>query len=419
MESLMKLTAEYVRQFIPSCNSIFVAFSGGADSTALLHLLSQYKQFKSKMTAIHVNHGLQMDSDQWQAHCQTICKDLGVNYQPITVKLSSKSEEIGRKARYEAFNSLMKDGDVLVTAHHKEDHFETILMSLFRGTGLGGLRGISNSSSFGSGVLIRPLLEFSKSDLTEYLNKHDVSWVEDPSNMESDFTRNYLRNEITPLIMKQWPQAVESVSKLSQNAKDSFDLMTHLLQLNHQSHTLSLSLLKSLPKELRATVIYHWLSLKNIPLPGQKSLQSMAQSFCTDNYNALPQFKTKSYDIVAWKGAMHCLIKMDDSELNQSFQWNGEEDFDIAHGLGSISYAGDRPGNFVVKFSQFSEKIALRHHQNRKSVKNLFQETETPPWLRPLIPFIYDDSNLVYVGIPGLSGQINTNFVTQFKKIQI
>ena len=184
-------------------NRIFVAFSGGLDSTALLFLCNEaFKQKKiSNLKAIHINHNLSKNSDDWQQHCESFCRSNNIEFESFMVEVSNNRSSIesqARQARYKIFESLLDENDKILLAHHRDDVFETILLRLFRGTGVDGLSGLNEKRSLGKGEIVRPFLNLPKSDLRIFIDENDLPYVEDDTNSNNDFDRNFLRNEIVP-----------------------------------------------------------------------------------------------------------------------------------------------------------------------------------------------------------------------------
>jgi tRNA(Ile)-lysidine synthase len=191
---------------------IAVAFSGGMDSSVLLHALAQIPAARARgLRAIHVDHGLHVDSRRWSAHCEAFAHALDV---PLVVhavsverKTGSGLEDAARTARFGAFARLLLPGEILALAQHRDDQAETILLKLLRGAGPEGLGGMRTLRQFAHGNLWRPLLEMSRHTLIEYARQHDLRWIEDPSNADTRLRRNFLRREILPRLSEHWPGA--------------------------------------------------------------------------------------------------------------------------------------------------------------------------------------------------------------------
>ncbi|MCK5899025.1 MAG: tRNA lysidine(34) synthetase TilS, partial [Methylococcales bacterium] len=190
-----------------SASHVYIAYSGGLDSHALLHYCALIPSINSKLTAVYVNHGLQEDANNWEIHCKDQTAQLNVGFQALQVKINKhrkSPEEAAREARYQALRPLLKTDEVLLVAQHREDQLETVLLQLFRGAGVQGLSAMTEISSFGNGMLLRPLLDCSQQTLKDYALKKSLCWIEDPSNQCDDFRRNFLRNQIIPQLKTQW-----------------------------------------------------------------------------------------------------------------------------------------------------------------------------------------------------------------------
>ena len=192
--------------FLINFDRIGVAFSGGLDSSVLLQVIGDYPSLKRKCTALHINHGLQELSDDWEKICEDKALSLGISFKSWKLKnLQSFSENSMRDERLKIFENWVNDNDIILTGHHLEDQAETILFRIFRGTGLKGLKGISKTAKVKNINFHRPFLEKSKKDLLLYAEEKNLNWVEDPSNKESYFSRNKIRNDLIPNIESRWP----------------------------------------------------------------------------------------------------------------------------------------------------------------------------------------------------------------------
>jgi tRNA(Ile)-lysidine synthetase, N-terminal domain len=197
-----------------------------------------------KITAVYVHHGLQLEADAWAEHCKKTATDLGVDFKVIRVDAiagqGESPEEVARNARYTALRTLIETDDLLLVAQHREDQLETVLLQLFRGSGLSGLSAMPAFMNFGKGVLLRPLLNTPKIAVEVYAKLHNLSWIEDPSNQSNNFNRNFLRNAIVPLLKQRWPACDKTVARsaghcaeaqllLSEQAKKLFLLIFNVL----------------------------------------------------------------------------------------------------------------------------------------------------------------------------------------------
>ncbi len=256
-------------------NRIFVAFSGGLDSTALLFLCNKaLKQKKiSNLKAIHINHNLSKNSYNWQQHCESFCRSNNIKFESFIVEVSknrSSIESQARQARYKIFESLLDENDQILLAHHRDDVFETILLRLFRGTGVDGLSGLNEKRSLGKGEIIRPFLNLSKSDLEIFIHKNDLQYVEDDTNLNNDFD-------------KRWSKLPERAALTSLTAKKKKLSLDFMLEKNFKKE-ISTGIIErakfiETPSFLIEELIRLILRKKGIALPSQKVLSEIMNVF--------------------------------------------------------------------------------------------------------------------------------------------
>ena len=269
-------------------NKIFIAFSGGLDSTALLFLCNQaLKQKKIKnLKAIHINHKLSKNSNNWEQHCESFCRTNNIEFESFKVKVSKNRSSIeaqARQARYKIFESLLDANDQIILAHHRDDVFETILLRLFRGTGVDGLSGLNERRTLGKGEIIRPFLKLSKSDLKIFIDENNLSYVEDDTNLNNQFDRNFLRNEIVPSLEKRWSRLSEKAALTSSTAKKKKLSLDFMLEKNFKKE-ISTGIMErdnftEIPSFLIEELIRFILRKKGIALPSQKVLSEIMNVF--------------------------------------------------------------------------------------------------------------------------------------------
>ena len=211
-----------------------IAFSGGLDSTVLLHLLADYARSHSTppLHAIHIHHGLQPAADAWPAHCKAVCDRLGIELSIVHIQVApgASLEQAARDARYAAFRRILGPGEVLFTGQHREDQAETLLFRLLRGAGLRGLAAMPAQRQLGQGSLARPLLTCSRQQLHDYAQTHGLIWIEDPSNRDTAFARNFLRNDVFPVLQKRWPQASQNLARCAAHLGEAQGLLDELAE---------------------------------------------------------------------------------------------------------------------------------------------------------------------------------------------
>ena len=269
-------------------NKIFVAFSGGLDSTALLFLCNRaLKQRKiMNLKAIHINHNLSKNSDNWEQHCESFCKSNNIEFESFIIEVTknrSSIESQARQERYKIFESLMDENDQILLAHHRDDVFETILLRLFRGTGVDGLSGLNKKRSLGKGEIIRPFLNLSKSDLKIYIEENNLSYVEDDTNSNNDFDRNFLRNEIIPSLERRWSKLSERAAFTSLTAKKKKLSLDFMLESTFKKEIYSGIIAREdftdIPSFLIEELIRLILRKKGVALPNQKVLSEIMNVF--------------------------------------------------------------------------------------------------------------------------------------------
>jgi len=280
------LTKDLITKNIDISKNIFIAYSGGSDSTALIHLLSSIKVDKNtKVKAIHINHNLSKNSLLWERHCREQCSKLGIDLIVESVEINSDGgglEAASRKARYKIFERLLDKDDQILLGHHSNDVTETLFMRLLRGTGPDGMEGPKLKRSLGQGVLVRPFLGVSKKEILDYLKKHNIDYIQDDSNLSNDFDRNYLRNEIFPMLEKKWnnfPNRVSNFSKIIKDRNDNYSYLMHEKYDDLISNSINLKKLRELSDPLISDVLRYSIKKCNIAVPNSKIIEEIIKTF--------------------------------------------------------------------------------------------------------------------------------------------
>ena len=400
---------------------IAVAFSGGLDSSVLLHSLVSIPEFKEKVFAIDVNHGLSPNSKSWIKHCEKFCTVLGVNFIPLTIELenSKTNENILRKARYEAFFSCLEKGDVLCTAHHQDDHIETILFRILRGTGIKGLAGIEKYSQIEGIDLIRPLISYSKKDLLDYGNKFNVNWIEDESNEDLSISRNFIRKKVIPNLKNDnWPEYKNSISYLSSKAKEANEILDEIAFLDlkrcasESLDRLSILKIKELSHARAMNVLFTWLGINTHLGVSNKITDQVYKSIvlASENSNPVVTFgkrgESGSFQIRRFNNFLRHLPLTETETLSNKkvWKWNTNNPLELPTGtlsmqlsLGKgISTQLTEPG-ISIKGRIGGERCKPEGRSKSQKLKKLFQEYRVPPWVRDRIPLVYVGDQLAAV----------------------
>ena len=274
-----------------------IAFSGGLDSSVLAHALSRAD---IPVVAIHIDHGLQEQSEAWSQHCEAFAKSLGIGFRcrKVAVQLESGKgpEASARDVRYSALHAELEPGDWLMSAHHREDQAETLLLNLVRGTGPAGIAGIGAVRRFGPGWLIRPLLYFDRADLQAYAESHDIHWIEDPSNADKRFDRNFLRHEVLPCLKTRWPDIASRLQRSAMHASEATSLLIDLAKidleaLGGRSERLPVTALLALTRHRQKNLIRHALRLCGLTLPTALQLDTILDEVLRARDDAQPQMR--------------------------------------------------------------------------------------------------------------------------------
>lgn len=235
-DSLRKSVASCLRRHLAPGQSLVVGFSGGRDSTALLHALHTLKsEFDFKLGACHINHQLSPNAAKWQSFCQAFCDDIGVKLNVIPVNVPRTSPEgleaAARAERYNAFGELACDW--LVLGQHRGDQAETLIFNLLRGAGLAGAAAMPETRDVRPGMrLIRPLLGVARMEIDAYLIRHGLSWVEDESNVDTDFSRNFIRHQVMPVLQSRFSAVEDNLAAASVRFAEALALLDDLALLD-------------------------------------------------------------------------------------------------------------------------------------------------------------------------------------------
>ena len=281
-----------IANFINKKNCVYVAFSGGSDSVALLYACSLLKKDGrlDDLKAIHINHNLSPNADLWEKHCIKLCKELDIELiiENIIIKTDKDGlESAARKGRYDVFSRTIKENEQLLLAHHADDVAETILFRLFRGTGLDGLQGPKPKRKIGKGTLIRPLLKFSKAELLDFIKMHKVDFIEDESNQESNQDRNYIRNSIMPVVDKRWKNSQKRIQHTAELIQDKQEIFNNLFSEKFSkiiiNNAMPIEELNALSENEAKELLRHLISINNIAMPSRKVLDEIMKNFYKSN----------------------------------------------------------------------------------------------------------------------------------------
>lgn len=390
---------------------LVVGFSGGLDSTVLLHLLSETKNMLPlQLHAHHVHHGLSKNADLWAGLCADFCKKLNIPFILSTVNINKNSglgvEATAREARYNAL--LATDADFVCLAHHQDDQAETLLLQLVRGAGVKGLAGMPKYQ----GRLLRPLLDVPRGTLETYAKQHNLAWTEDESNFDTKFDRNFLRHEVLPALAKQYPAIKRTISRAAQNMAEADILLGELAemdvkscQLNQMdSKQIALRALADLSTSRVKNALRWWLQQHACDIPSAAQLQQIMQQLFHANADANVKIKV-SAGLILRRYQDNAYLVENLQEAEDVFQrgafsltWQGEKSIvlpDQSHlffsekmGAG-LAMRNLENMQLTIRYRQGGEMLRPEENRPNRSLKNLFQTSNIPPWQRERLPLLF------------------------------
>lgn len=410
----------YLKHILLQYNKVkvcWIAYSGGMDSHVLLHMAVAIKnEINAKLIAVHVNHAISHNAMSWEQHCKRICQGYGVDLQSFVIDVSHNNmhgtEALARELRYEIFSKLMQPNDLLLTAHHMNDQIETVLLKLMRGSGPDGLSGIASCKLFATGHLLRPLLNFSRSILRDYALQESLQWVEDESNLLTIQDRNYLRNNVVPLLLKRWPSALKIVQRSAKHQLDYSNLINEIS--NHDLQTVcdgndctKINLLKFNDLSLirQQHVLRAWFKKNKLSIPNAQLITTINKTVINAYIDRNPCVKWQGSEIRRYRNYLYLMQSSPKHDTKVVSLWSLQETLELGagclsavHGQGNgIKRAMVSDGTVEIRYRQGGETIKPPGHEHAKRLKKLFQEIGLPPWLRDRVPLIFYSDQLIAV----------------------
>lgn len=395
-----------------------LAYSGGVDSHVLLHLLAALRTDSPwQLDAIHVDHGLSPQSREWSQHCAAICESLGVPLviEQVNVEAGNKGlEDAAREARYRALAKHVSSDDVLLTAHHRDDQVETVLLHLVRGTGAHGLAGMAPRRKFAGGIHIRPMLEVSRHAIGEYAKSRQLQWVDDTSNEDTSLSRNYMRHEIVPKLRAHWPGVEQVIGRSAGHAAAAVELLQQIADEDWQrcgqtsEMSLSLSACDQLSDVRLRNLLRYWVRQSGLALPATCHIDEIVRQ--------IRQPSSTGHAIIHWPGANCCRYR--DRLMLQPVLRTIEQDYDVRwdtsrplaiDSLGiefsatrttgrGLAVARLKGGTVHLRNRRGGEELQPVGRAHHHKLKKLFQEAGIPPWQRDQLPLVYVNADLAAVG---------------------
>jgi len=392
-------------QQMPEPKRWLIGHSGGLDSQVLLYLATKNLPL-DRLLVVHVNHHLQQPADSWAAFSQSQANLFGLRHTTLDVYPESDSENDARRVRYEAFESIMTDGDCLLLAHHGDDQVETLLFRLVRGAGLKGLSGIPKSRHLGQGILYRPLLGMLRQDLEAYAEQHSLQWIDDPSNQSDLYDRNYLRLNVLPLLEKRWPgfcqQGLATAEQLgaSQRLLDEY-LNQDLAALVGTLGELQVEQMAGLSDERQHHLLRRWVELGSGLLLNRSQLLEIQKALIDARADAQPQLRLGDLVIRRYQQALYLTERETVESFNLGELRLGEHNLGDGCLLVESADAGLKTlDGIYLERRKGGERCRPVGRGGSCTVKKLLQEAGIPPWLKAHWPLLKSGDEVV--AVPGI-----------------
>ena len=396
---------------------IAVALSGGLDSVVLLDTVckAQAKNQSSQIFVFHIHHGLQKQADDWLIFCEKLAKKYKAHFDFRLLHLIGEAqrniESRARAGRYEALTDLCTEYGIedLLLAHHQNDQAETVLLQLLRGAGVAGVSGMPNSrvlkTKEGEITLWRPLLNQSRKELEAYATEHKLKWIEDPSNQDVKYRRNAIRKTIIPALEKIQPEAIANLARSAGLLGEAQTLLDRLAWQDGKTIILKdgvqlKQLLVLAKKDLPAAnnVLRYWLKANSLTMPSQERLAAWWSDLNRVKAGAQLEWSHDEKRIRLWRG----ILQIENMNAGK-WVFKTISSSSKIHGLPSQLVKEAQKNGLITQIDRSgSEKIQIKANAPRKTLKNLFQEGDIPPWHRNA-PLLYINGDLIAVAGVGVS----------------
>ncbi|TCV08682.1 tRNA(Ile)-lysidine synthase [Samsonia erythrinae] len=396
---------------IAGCGKILLAYSGGLDSSVLLHLLVAARQHSGIIVrAAYVHHGLNPLADSWAEHCRRQCEHWQVPFTSLPVTVAAQNggiEAAARAARYQALQAHLQKGETLLTAQHLDDQSETFLLALKRGSGPAGLSAMAASTSLGAHRLMRPLLDVARHQLEAYAQRHQLRWIEDDSNQDERFDRNFLRRQILPRLTQRWPHFSSAVARSAQLCAEQEQLLDELLDASLQAlcqpdGALSIDGLLPLSPVRRFALLRRWLAQQGAMMPAREQLQRLWDEVAMSRQDAEPVLQLNQMQIRRFRQCLYLLPPMP-SLKTRILPWKPmSRPLSLPDNLGTLALD---EGGMAMRAPEKGETVSIRfstsgivHIVGRdrgRQIKKLWQELGVPPWWRDRTPLVFYNERLI------------------------
>lgn len=397
-----------------------VALSGGIDSVVLLHLLRcSLKLPPSRLGAIHINHQINPAAAAWAAHCRRYCRELGVplRVHKVEVARGNSTEAAARSARYQVF--AKSAASVIALAHNRDDQSETVLLQLLRGAGPRGLAAMPEFRA-GEPALWRPLLGVPRADIAAHARRHRLRWVEDDSNVDTAYTRNFLRHEVLPLIEQRLPGAAAVLARGARLQAEAAVLLDDLARIDLDAGsgaTLRVAMLAGMPAPRARNVLRYHLRQRGLVMPDASRLDELLRQVLESREDARLQIDLGPLSARRFRGELHLVRKLPPLPAGFARAWNGRGLLQLPELGGSLEMLRAGQGGLAARWLRTltvrarvgGERLQLHAGGPRRTLRNLLHEAALPPWQRDRLPLLFVGERLA--AVPGVG--VDVQFQSQ------
>jgi tRNA(Ile)-lysidine synthase len=430
---LVARAAARLKDCVRPSDRLVVGLSGGVDSVVLLDVLQRVaRTLRFRVSALHVNHQLSAHAARWSAFCRDLCRRRGISYESVRVKVrrGDSLEAAARDARYAVF--ARQRCDFVVLAHHRDDQVETLLLQLLRGAGVKGLAAMpllrkaegrrqkaegkgskpGHPSSFRRPPsILRPLLDVTREEILDYARERKLEWIEDESNQDIYFHRNFIRHEVLPQIARRFPACRATLARAAGHLAEAAQLLDELAAADAAGHleggTLSMAAFRHLPPARARNLLRYLLAFHGVPMPNTERLEEALRQARSAKRDARVRIELGDFDLRRFENRLHVVAGMKDVPAGYAHRWRGEKEVALgdlggvltmnrARGAG-ISLARLRGRPVTIGVRSGGERLQPDCRRPRRSLKNLLQEARIPPWHRGRLPLLLCGDELVWV----------------------
>lgn len=396
-------------------SGLCIGLSGGLDSTVLLAALAALRDSGryGPVRAIHVNHGLHADAERWLADCRALCARFTLPFDQVAVDArpaaGESPEAAARSARYAALGERLDEAEALLTAHHADDQLETVLLQWVRGGGLRALAGMPAMARFGRGWHLRPLLAFARADLEAWARGRGLAWLEDPSNCDRRFDRNFLRLEVLPVLRRRWPAAARTVGRVALQAAEALEVVDAVATADvaaaAEGGTLSLERLRVLPLPRRRAALRAWLRSRALPLPSAATLATLEHDMIRAAADRVPRVNWPGAEVHRYRGRLHAGVPLAAPAAPRgSWRRGGVLDLGAIGRMELVAATGTGlsrvrlPETLHVRTRDPGGTFRPAGSTRRRPLRKWMQERGILPWMRPFVPLVFAGDEVVAIG---------------------